>query len=145
MKDIIEAPSLDVFRSLSSADVVRGAMQGLGSAAPDDDVVADYVQSYTGDRFAESARYVRTYPEQLQLLGARLPAVYMPVQIITGRSDPLVPPGNAEDLHARLPNSKLDILDAGHFVWEEAADRYATLVVNWVSGGYLIGGAARRS
>jgi hypothetical protein len=27
-------------------------------------------------------------------------------------------------------------LDAGHFVWEEAADAYETLVSAWVTGGY---------
>jgi hypothetical protein len=38
-----------------------------------------------------------------------------------------------------LPNSRLDVLDTGHFVWEEAADQYASLIVEWVSGGYLTG------
>jgi len=44
-------------------------------------------------------------------------------------------PSNAEFLRARLPKSKLDILDAGHFVWEENADAYASLVTSWWSGG----------
>jgi pimeloyl-ACP methyl ester carboxylesterase len=39
-----------------------------------------------------------------------------------------VPPVNAEFLHHRLPRSKLDILDAGHFTWEDATDQYAALV-----------------
>jgi pimeloyl-ACP methyl ester carboxylesterase len=47
-----------------------------------------------------------------------------------------VPPVNGEFLHERLPNSKLDILDAGHFTWEDAADEYAALVTSWWSGGY---------
>jgi pimeloyl-ACP methyl ester carboxylesterase len=34
-------------------------------------------------------------------------------------------------LHERLPNNKLDIIDAGHFTWEDAADEYALLVTNW--------------
>ena len=33
-----------------------------------------------------------------------------------------MPPVNAEFLHERLPKSKLDLNDAGHFVWEDAAD-----------------------
>jgi hypothetical protein len=36
----------------------------------------------------------------------------------------------------RLPHSKLDIIDAGHFTWEDAADQYAALVINWWAGGY---------
>jgi pimeloyl-ACP methyl ester carboxylesterase len=43
---------------------------------------------------------------------------------------------NAEYLHERLPNSKLDLIDAGHFVWEDAADEYAALVTRWWSGGH---------
>jgi pimeloyl-ACP methyl ester carboxylesterase len=29
-----------------------------------------------------------------------------------------------------LPNSRLDILNAGHFTWEDAPDAYADLVIN---------------
>jgi len=36
----------------------------------------------------------------------------------------------------RLPRSKLDILDAGHFTWEDVADQYAALVTTWWTGGY---------
>jgi hypothetical protein len=28
------------------------------------------------------------------------------------------------------------ILDAGHVAWEQAAEEYGRLVVDWVSGGY---------
>jgi pimeloyl-ACP methyl ester carboxylesterase len=28
-------------------------------------------------------------------------------------------PSNDRFLHWRLPNSKLDLIDAGHFAWEE--------------------------
>jgi hypothetical protein len=48
----------------------------------------------------------------------------------------VVPPVNAEYLHERLPTNKLDIIDAGHFIWEDAADTYATLVTSWWAGGY---------
>ena len=39
-------------------------------------------------------------------------------------------------LHERLPKSKLDIVDAGHFTWEDAADEYAALVTSWWGGGH---------
>ena len=51
-------------------------------------------------------------------------------------------PGNAEFLHARLPRSKLDLLDAGHFTWEDAADEYAALITSWWGGGYATAEAA---
>ena len=37
-------------------------------------------------------------------------------------------------LHERLPHSKLDIVDAGHFTWEDAAPKYAALVTSWWRG-----------
>ena len=37
---------------------------------------------------------------------------------------------------------KLDILDAGHFTWEDAADEYAELLTSWWSGGHAISGSA---
>src|SRR2546421_7010311 len=41
-----------------------------------------------------------------------------------------------ELLHERVPNSTLDLLDAGHFVWEDAAEEYGAIVSAWVMGGY---------
>jgi pimeloyl-ACP methyl ester carboxylesterase len=43
---------------------------------------------------------------------------------------------DARFLYERLPMSRLDIVGAGHFVWEDAADEYAQLVTRWWSGGY---------
>ena len=77
---------------------------------------------------AESMRYVRAYPAELPALRDLLPHIQTAVQIIAGTRDQAVPPVNAEFLHHRLPHSKLDILDAGHFTWEDAADQYAALV-----------------
>jgi pimeloyl-ACP methyl ester carboxylesterase len=139
LRDLIDAPSIDAFRSQDPRALVQGLMAALGSAAPADDVIADYIESNRGDRFAESARYVRSYPEQLRMLAGRLPEIFTPVQIITGRRDPLVPVANAEFLLARLPNSRLDVLDTGHLVWEEAAEQYGAIIAAWVNGGYLVG------
>jgi pimeloyl-ACP methyl ester carboxylesterase len=141
LKDLIDAPDIDAFRSLDPRKLVQGAVSAMGSAAPAADVVDDYVESNMGDRFAEAARYVRSYPEQLRLLADLLPQIFTPVQIITGRWDPLVPLANAEYLDARLPNSRLDVLDTGHFVWEEAPDQYGAIVAAWVNGCYLAGGS----
>jgi pimeloyl-ACP methyl ester carboxylesterase len=85
-------------------------------------------------------RYVRTYPEQLPVLRDLLPTIEIPVQIIAGARDPVVPPVNAEFLHERLPQSKLDFIDASHFIREDAADQYATLVTSWWAGGYALVG-----
>ena len=63
------------------------------------------------------------------------------MQIIAGRWDPLVPLTNADYLHARLPNSRLNVLDTGHFAWEQTPGQYAAIVTAWVNGGYLAGSA----
>jgi pimeloyl-ACP methyl ester carboxylesterase len=139
LKELIEAPEPDAFRARDPRALVQGLMATLGPDAPAHDVIADYVESNTGDRFAQAARYVRSYPEQLPLLAGLLPQIFTPVQIITGRKDPIVPVANAEFLHARLPNSRLDVLNTGHLAWEEAPGEYGAIIAAWATGGYLAG------
>ena len=85
---------------------------------------------------------MRTYPAELPALRDLLLEIQTPVQIIAGGRDWAVPPVNAEFLHERLPKSKLDIIDVGHFTWEEGADEYAALVTSWWGGGYAATGSA---
>jgi pimeloyl-ACP methyl ester carboxylesterase len=101
-----------------------------------------YAFEPTCSRLAESMRYVRTYPTELRTLRDLLPQVETPVQLIAGRRDSVVPPVNAEYLHKRRPKLELDIIDAGHFTWEDAADEYAVLVATWSAGGYATAGSA---
>ena len=77
--------------------------------------------------------------EQLPLLAGLLPHIFTPVQIITGRHDPHVPAAGAAFLHARLPNSRLDVLDTGDLPWEETPGQYAAIIAAWINGGYLTG------
>jgi pimeloyl-ACP methyl ester carboxylesterase len=136
LKDWVEAPDLEAYRSADPRELVAGALTAIERYTLPDPIREDYLASYEGDRFVESMRYVRAYPQDLPVLAELLPELKTPVQIIAGAHDPVVPPGNAEFLHARLPHSKLDILDAGHFTWEDAADQYAALVTSWWGGGY---------
>lgn len=101
-----------------------------------DSIAEDYLSAYEGDRFVESMRYARTHSTQLPVLRDLLPEIETPVQNIAGGRDRAVPPVNSEFLHKRLPHSKLDIIDAGHFTWEDGADEYAALVTSWWGGGY---------
>jgi pimeloyl-ACP methyl ester carboxylesterase len=140
LKDWVEAPDLDGFRSADPRQIVAGALTAIQRYVLPDPIREDYLSSYQGDRFVESMRYVRAYPTDLPVLRDLLPQLQTPVQIIAGERDPVVPPANAEFLHERLPNSKLDIIDAGHFTWEDAADQYAALVTSWWSGGYATTG-----
>jgi pimeloyl-ACP methyl ester carboxylesterase len=136
LNDWIDASDLDRFRGADPRQIVAGVLSSIERYALPDPVREDYLSSYEGDRFVESMRYARTYPAELPALRDLLPQVQTPVQIIAGGRDRAVPPVNAEFLHERLPHSKLDIIDAGHFIWEDGADQYAALVTTWWNGGY---------
>ena len=136
LKDWVEAPDLDGYRRADPREIVAGVMTDIQRYALLDFVREDYLSSYQGDRFVESMRYVRSYPDQLRALCKQLPTIHPPVQIIAGARDPMVPAVNAEFLNERLPISQLNIIDAGHFTWEDAADEYAALATSWWQGGY---------
>jgi pimeloyl-ACP methyl ester carboxylesterase len=144
LKEWVEAPSLESYRKIDGREIVTAVIGTLERYKLTDAAREDYLASFAGERFAESIRYVRTYPEQLPILRDLLPTIETPVQIIAGARDPVVPPVNAEFLHERLPKSKLDFIDALHFIWEDAADTYAALVTSWWAGGYAQAGAAAR-
>jgi pimeloyl-ACP methyl ester carboxylesterase len=139
LKDIIEAPDMDGYRQIDSKDLLGPVYDALPGGPPPADVRDDYLTSYAGDRFVESARYVRTYPMELPRLAEKLAEIETPVQIVCGRDDPLVPTPNQEFLHERLPNSRMDLLPAGHFAWEEVPELYGDILVKWLDAGYAKG------
>ena len=136
LNDWVVAPDLNGLRSVDARVIVSGALSGLERYRLPESVREDYLSAYDGDRFVESANYVRAYPRELPILAELLPRIETPVQIIGGLWDWAVPPSNHRYLDQRLPNSKLDLIDAGHFTWEDAADTYADLVTGWWAGGY---------
>jgi len=136
LKDWVEAPDLEGYRRADPQQIVAGVLTDIQRYALLDFVREDYLSSYQGDRFVESMRYVRSYPTELRVLSDLLPQIQTPVQVIAGARDPVVPAVNAELLDQRLPTSKLNIVDAGHFTWEDAADEYAALATSWWQGGY---------
>jgi pimeloyl-ACP methyl ester carboxylesterase len=136
LREWVFAPDLEPYRRLGGRQIVERVVQTLESYVVTDAARADYLASYEGDRFAESIRYVQSYPTELEVLRGVLPHIETPVQILNGRRDAVVPPVNAEYLHERLPHSELHLLNSGHFAWEDAADEYASLVTAWWAGGY---------
>src|SRR5262245_57976791 len=126
-------PDLDKYRRMDPRAIVGVAVDTIAGGVPDD-IRADYLDCYDGDRFVESMRYVRRYPEELPQLAELLPKITTPVTIINGRHDPVVPLANAEFLDERLPASRLAIIDGGHFIWEEAPVEYASIVLDSING-----------
>ena len=125
-------PDLDRYREVDPRAIVGAAVDTIAGGVPDE-IRADYLACYDGDRFVESMRYVRRYPEELPVLAELLPQIATPVTIINGRHDPVVPPANAEFLDERLPNSRVVLIDAGHFVWEEAPGEYAANILDSIA------------
>jgi pimeloyl-ACP methyl ester carboxylesterase len=115
--------------------IVGATLDTIAGGIPDD-IRADYLACYDGDRFAESMRYARRYPEELPVLAGLLSQITTPVTIINGRHDRVVPLANAEFLDQRLPTSRLVIIDAGHFAWEEAPATYASTVLDSITGNW---------
>jgi pimeloyl-ACP methyl ester carboxylesterase len=136
LEEWVLAPDLDAFRATDARAVVGATLDTMQGHELPVQIRADYLDSYAGGRFVESMRYVRTYPAELPELARLLPQIQTPVQIIAGGRDRAVPLVNAEFLSERLPRSRLDVVDAGHFVWEEAAAEYAAIVESWVAGGF---------
>jgi len=126
-------PDLDKYRKMDARAIVGAAIHTIAGGVPDD-IRADYLDCYDGDRFVESMRYVRRYPEELPVLAELLPQISTPVTLINGRYDRVVPLSNAEFLDERLPRSHLAIIDAGHFVWEEAPAEYASIIIDAITG-----------
>jgi pimeloyl-ACP methyl ester carboxylesterase len=136
LNDWVVALDVEGYRAADPREIVSAAVSGIERYELPDSVREDYLSAYEGDRFVESMRYVRAYPTELPILAELLPQIETPVQIIGGLWDWAVPPSNHRYLHERLPRSKLDLIDAGHFTWEDAPEEYAEIVTSWWAGGH---------
>ena len=136
LEAVVGAPSLDDVRQLDARNNISAAVESTASQATEPQVHEDYVSAYDLGRFAESARFVRHYPEQNQVVQVFLSSIQIPTLILAGDRDDLVPWSNNQYLADTMPNSVAHRLDAGHFAWEEAAGEYGRLVSEWIAGGY---------
>jgi pimeloyl-ACP methyl ester carboxylesterase len=136
LEEMVNAPSLEPFKNMTGAEFVQGVVDNLKSYKLPDFALKDYLASYAGERFLQSVAFVRRYPQDLPPIAARLAEIETPAQIIVGRHDPYVPVSNAGGLLKGLPKSKLDILECGHFAWEDGAAEYGRLAAEWIKGGY---------
>src|SRR5271167_4414966 len=132
LEAVIGAPTLDDVRQLDARVNISAAVESVAPQATEPEVHEDYVSAYDLGRFAESARFVRHYPEQNKVLQEFLPSIQIPTLILAGEHDDLVPWSNNQFLADTLPNSVAHRLDAGHFAWEEAAGEYGRLVSEWI-------------
>lgn len=132
LKSWVLDPDLDKYRTMDPRAIVSAAADTVAGGIPAD-IRADYLDCYDGDRFVKSMQYVRRYPEELPVLAALLPRIRTPITVISGRHDRVVPLVNAEFLDERLPASRVVIIEAGHFVWEEAPAEYAAAIIDAIT------------
>ena len=125
-------PDFDRWRKMDPREIVGTAIDTIAGGISDE-IREEYLACYEGDRYAESMRYVRRYPAQLPELAELLPQIATAVTIINGRHDRVVPVANAEFLEERLPNSRVVLIDAGHFVWEESPAEYASAILDAIA------------
>jgi pimeloyl-ACP methyl ester carboxylesterase len=133
LKSMIEA---EVLPPLNAVEVIGGFLQAIRGYAVPPFVRDDYLASYAGDRLTRSAALVRAYPKDFAALAPRLASIELPVTIVVGRNDPYGLARDAALLRERLPHARLDVLEAGHCVWEERAPEFESIVTQWVSGGF---------
>jgi len=132
LADIIAAPGIEVFRDMDRA-TLGASVEPAAPRAQEPEVWEDYVSAYENGRFAESTRYVRSYPQQLPVLRDLLPRIRVPVHVFASADDPLVPVSNGEYLAQRIPGSRLTLLPASHFAWEEIPEQFAALITESVT------------
>ncbi len=133
LESMIEAAALP---PLNASEVVGGFLASIRGYVVPGFVRDDYLASYEGDRLTRSAALVRAYPGDLAALAPRLASIDVPVAIVVGRNDPYGLARDAAVLRERLPRARLDVLEAGHCVWEERAPEFESIVTQWVSGGF---------
>ncbi len=133
LKSMIEATALPPLNASEVMPRFLGSI--LGYAVPRF-VRNDYLASYESDRLTRSAALVRAYPKDLAALAPRLASINVPVAIVVGRNDPYGLARDAALLRERLPHARLDVLEAGHCVWEERAPEFESIVTQWVGGGF---------
>jgi pimeloyl-ACP methyl ester carboxylesterase len=133
LKTMIEAETLPPLNAIEIVGRFTASIRGytLPSFVRD-----DYLASYEGDRLTRSAALVRAYPNDLATLAPRLASIQVPVAIVVGRNDPYGLARDAAILRERLSHARLDVLEAGHCVWEERAPEFESIVTQWVSGGF---------
>src|SRR6266478_1264250 len=135
LKSMIE---VEVLPPLSAVEVIGGFLGSIRGYAVPPFVREDYLESYAGDRLTKSAALVRAYPKDLAALAPQLASIELPVAIVVGRNDPYGLARDAALLRERLPHARLDVLEAGHCVWEERAAEFQSIVTQWVSGGFKL-------
>ena len=120
----------------AQAFVEGGYRLGCVHYVPTAAEVADYVASYDG-RIGTITHWFKTYPQSLATVDPHLDELALPTKIFWGDLDIFLLLDNGQRLHQRLKRSSLTVFEqCGHFSYQDKADEFAEMVLQWVQGGY---------
>ena len=107
-----------------------GAMLGGASRAMDDAALDEYWKAYADDqRRRGQLEFYRSLDfEMLGRYDGGLAALGVPVLLVWGADDPFAPVAAARRFERELPDTELVVVDAGHFVFEDAPEPCAEAV-----------------
>ena len=117
--------------ALSPGRFVKSALErGYTAGAPL--AAAGFVEAY-GDKLKSSLGFLASYPQELPSIAASS-AIETPTLVLWGGEDVFVPPDNARQIAAALPDSRLCILDGvGHFSHDDDPARYGAELRRWLA------------
>lgn len=133
--DLIGAPN-GAFDGLEGSDLAFGALSQLMRTPVPREAVEDYRLSSAGGRWVAAAQYIKSYAKDLPNLPLAIEKMKAPALVIAGREDPVAPLANADFLGRSLARARVEIVECGHFVWQDAPDKYADLLTEWIGGAY---------
>lgn len=117
---------------------VAGAMfgsTGMGRDIPDMlRILADLPEPTASSAFARTLRAVVDWRGQVVTMLDRCYLTQsVPVQLIWGSADSVIPVGHAELAHAAMPGSQLEIFDgSGHFPFHDDPDRFVEVLEQFI-------------
>lgn len=132
---MIMDPTLDELKKIGTKAIISASLTNMSQYELPEDVREDYLSSYEDGRFWDTMLFLKKLPADLPKL--ELGNIQTPVQIIWGKDDPLAILKNGEILHEQLPRNEFNILNSGHYAWEDTHEEYAEILIRWISGGYM--------
>jgi haloalkane dehalogenase len=108
--------------------VMRESAKGIG-----DDAIDEYWKAFGDEdrRRGQLELYRSGDFEKLAPYEGRLAELGVPSLVLWGEGDSFAPVAGAHRFHKELPDSELVVLDAGHFVFEEAPEESTRAVVRF--------------
>ena len=101
----------------------------------DDDALEEYWKGFAGEerRRGHLELYRSGDFDKLAPYEGRLAALGLPTLIVWGAEDPFASVRMAERFNGEIPGSELHVIEqAGHFVWEDAPQRTAAILVEFL-------------